>query len=387
MKINKRNPMHWLILLWSGALLILVLPLRLLKPLKKQQSVVMYGHKLNGNLLALYEFAKKEYPELSLGYLSIDPAYIKEARKEYEILSGLNIADVARLVLCDAIIADHGLHHFKLLQKVTGIKFIDVWHGIPYKGFDAEDFSHLHPYDQVWVSSQWMKDLYVQRLGFQGERVKVTGYARADRLRNYPMSRAEALKKYALSDAKTLLIAPTWKQDAQNRSIVPYGLRLDEFFKVITDAYGEDLQIIFRAHLNVNERHGVESTGNIKIMPYADYPIAEDFLIASDVVLTDWSSIAFDSLAIDQPVVFMDVPAPFKKGFCIEPKYRFGAKAANSEELKTALHEALTQPQTYLNEHQQIAEEAKEIAYGDTLDGKVCQRSFDFLFALLDNKK
>ena len=40
----------------------------------------------------------------------------------------------------------------------------------------------------------------------------------------------------------------------------------------------------------------------------------EDFLKISNILITDWSSIALDYIVLDRPVFFLDVPNPFKDG-------------------------------------------------------------------------
>jgi len=61
-----------------------------------------------------------------------------------------------------------------LLLKLTDMKFIDVWHGIPFKGFDADDFRALHDYDAVLVASPSMKSMYEGKFGFDSARSLLT---------------------------------------------------------------------------------------------------------------------------------------------------------------------------------------------------------------------
>ncbi len=384
MKIDKRNFRHWLVLLFSTGLVLLTIPTRLLSFRKKTDrfKVVLYGHKLNGNLLALYEYLDRQTDgRFDCSYLTIDGTYSKKLKSEnIKVLSGLNLRDVYRLANSDVIITDHGLHHFVLLLKLTKIRFIDVWHGVPYKGFDENDFGPLRDYDQVWVSSKLMKEIYISKYKFPEKIVKDIGYARVERLLNYPDSREELLKKYGLKDQKTILIAPTWKQDEKNRSIIPFGLTLADFAGVIAESYGDsDLQIIFRAHLNTSDRHELNEVKNVHVLSYADYPVAEDFLIISDVLITDWSSIAFDFMVLNRPTIFMDVAAPFAKGFSLGPEYRFGSTPSNPKQLSESISHALNKPKDYQIKYRKVLEKAEIAAYGDTLDEAILKRSVALL--------
>src|SRR5690606_37098231 len=55
MKIDKRNPLHWWYLVLSGCWAMLAIAARPLLPRRKPHRVLLYGHKLGGNLLALYQ--------------------------------------------------------------------------------------------------------------------------------------------------------------------------------------------------------------------------------------------------------------------------------------------------------------------------------------------
>lgn len=382
MKVDKKNPWHWAILLISAGLLIIAIPARLLPP-RKKRTVVLYGHKLNGNLLPFYEL---EDLEIDFYYLSLDQEYLKTLTGKARILNGLKYTDLIILARANAIITDHGLHHFVMLKMLTNCKFIDVWHGVPYKGFDAESLSFLHDYHQIWVSSKKMKEMYAQKFGFNKEKVYPIGYARVERLLslNNPDSKKKIRDKYHLEDKKTILIAPTWQQDDKGRSIVPFGLDLSQFIGTIAKAHS-DSQIIFRAHLNVKDAsEATNVTPNVKIMPYAEYPVGEDFLAVSDVLISDWSSIVFDFLVLDRPVIYLDVPAPFKLGFSLGPEYRFGAVVSDKDQLSDAVILAANQPEAYMKKYKSLIDKSYEAAYGDTLDGHVMQRSLSKLYDLLD---
>lgn len=380
MKIDKRNPRHWLILLTSGVLLLLALPFRLFG--RHSNRVVLYGHKLNGNLLPFYEYGLA-HDDMEFFYLSLDPEYLATLKDQPRILSGTRLSDLIKLVQTSVVITDHSLHHFSLLKKVTNIKFVDVWHGIPYKGFDETSFTHLHDYDEVWVSSGAMKQMYIDKFGFEGKKVQPVGYARVERLMHHPLTRQQILQKYHLEDRKTILIAPTWQQDDSGRSIVPFGLSLEEFIDAIAKKYPDD-QVIFRAHLNVRDIADINNRyKNVLIMPYGKYPVGEDFLKVADVLISDWSSIVFDFLPLDRPVIYLDVKPPFRLGFSIGPEYRFGAVVNSVESLQAALEDAVEKPDTYQKKYKTVIQKTSQLAYGTTLDGKVMERSLARLRSLI----
>lgn len=380
MKIDKTNPRHWLILLRSSALLTLALPARLVPRRSPTKVVVLYGHRLNGNLLPLHELNDRPSgPEdLTFYYLSIDPDHLDELGRTPRVLSGLRFRDLVTLVRADVVVTSHGLHHFELLRRLTDMRFVDVWHGIPYKGFEPGEFRLQHMYHEVWVSSEQMARMYVDAFGFSPSAVHPVGYARVERLLGHPDSRMDVLRRYGLADAPTVLIAPTWQQDDRTRSIVPFGMSLGAFVDRVARTHPE-WQFIFRAHLNVTDLDEVAVPENVRVMPATSHPVAEDFLLVADVLVTDWSSIAFDFLPLDRPVVYVDSPAPFQHGFSLGPEHRFGQVAASAAELDRALEDAVAGPEEYQRTHEEARGRSLRVAYGTTLDGRVLERSLDRL--------
>jgi CDP-glycerol glycerophosphotransferase len=389
MKIDRSNPRHWWYL---GVSLLWVVFALCLRPLRTRRfnNVILYGHKFNGNLKALSDyFVSRKDPKLKVYFLTLDVGYGKEleqTKTSAQVLFMTRFRDMLKVGQGDVIITDHGLHTLTFINKFTSIKFVDVWHGIPYKGFVPKDLAPQHSYTEVWVSSPWMRDVYIKDYGFQPSIVKVTGYARVDRLVNNSYSVDTLRKKYGISPEfkKIVLVAPTWQQDDKGRSIVPFGVSEADFFKSLNNT-AKKLRalIIFRAHLNVDNAASYQSLPHVKNMPYVMYPDAEEFLAISDVLVTDWSSVAFDFLPTRRPVIYLDVKAPFKNGFTIGPKYRFGDVVSGLQQLSESIVNAVNNPDDYKKKYAAIMDETGELAYGDNQDGQTCERSYKRLEDLL----
>ena len=178
MKVDKRNPWHWL---WLGLMTFNALLAVLLRRfIASNNQVVLYGHKLNGNLGAIYRESLK-YDELSLTYLTMDYPYYRQLKRQGISVVWAGSPQALKLIVrAKALISDHGLHSLVLLLDYSSLRFIDVWHGIPFKGFDKDDFKVQHRYDEIWVASEFMADLYEKKFGFKRQKLKATGYARTD---------------------------------------------------------------------------------------------------------------------------------------------------------------------------------------------------------------
>src|SRR3546814_12602991 len=77
-------------------------------------------------------------------FVTMDPAYhrtLKAAGIRSQWACGIDCAVL--LSQAAALISDHGLHALQPLHSMyrrADLLFFDVWHGIPFKGFDADDF-------------------------------------------------------------------------------------------------------------------------------------------------------------------------------------------------------------------------------------------------------
>jgi CDP-glycerol glycerophosphotransferase (TagB/SpsB family) len=388
MKIDKRNPMHWLYLILSAICVVAALFLRPFVGRGKRPLVLLYGHKLNGNLKSLYDEidAHAEVP-FDFAFMTLEPAYYRNLLQlDKSVILGFSPAAIVALARCRCVVSDHGLHTMSWLPRLRSIAFIDVWHGIPFKGWDADDFLVQHHYDAIWVSSVLIAKFYTERFGFRPEQIAVTGYGRTDRLVNQAVDCTQTRADLQLPSAPTRLIlfAPTWQHGDDSRDIFPFGVRADAFYQSLREVCERhDAACLFRTHLNVRTAPP-KADGPFYFVPQDRFPDTEAILAVSDILVCDWSSIAFDFLVLNRPTVFLDVPAPFEKGFSLGPEYRFGAVVPSLETLCSRLADYLAQPENYTEEFGQQAERIKRAVYDDYADGQAARRYRERLTAILD---
>lgn len=132
--------------------------------------------------------------------------------------------------------------------------------------------------------------------------------------------------------------------------------------------------VIFRAHLNTGDSIKVDQYDHIHVMSSSVYPVAEEFLFVSDLLVTDWSSMATDYLVLQRPTLFLDVPAPFSKGFTLGPEHRFGEIVDSMEKLVMSIDTYLEQPEAFLKKYEKQMNHTIKAAYGSTLDGRARDR-------------
>ena len=389
MKIDKRNPHHWILLLQQGIYTLLASICRLFLRAPTKPVVILYGHQLSGNLQALYhEWHRNYQDQFDCYFLSMDKPYSMRLREEgVNVLQCAKLRDMILVGRCSAIVTDHGLHAMQPFISLTDILFIDVWHGIPFKGFIPENFRVQQRYDEVWVSSPLLKDVYQKKFGFKADIVKDLGYARADKLFLQQAPDPLLIEKAAIpAGYKVVLYAPTWQQDDSGRELFPFGESQDAFIRRISEICEEHNAIlIVRSHLNANISS--KQFGNVRYCSMRDFPDAEGLLLFTDVLICDWSSIAFDFLALDRPTIFLEVDPPFKNGFSLGPEYRFGKVATGMDELCGSIDKALADPAWYAStqgsDHQRVC----TAVYGDNTDGKSAARQWSRLIKLVTTRR
>ena len=378
MKIRKHNPFHWILLGLFGLNVVLAILLRRImpKPAAPHRTVILYGHKLNGNLLSIYRRLNEHHSAVIRPlFLTMDPVYHRQlkAKGENSCLA-VSPAAISILSRTSAIVSDHGLHAMQPMLRTTDIRFFDVWHGIPFKGFDADDFAVERRFDEVWVASPLHRRLYIDRFGFHNDQVIATGYARTDRLITQEEDPARIRARLGVSPtARTILFAPTWKQDDRGRSLYPFGHDADTFLEALSRvAENHDATVMVRPHLNAADN--IPQHPRVRVLSSSQHPDTEEILLATDILICDWSSIAFDFLLLDRPTLFLDVPSPFRKGFSLGPEYRFGSIIQDLDTLTDQLHSTLTHPAQYWAVHRTAHKSIRHEIYDDCADGHAAER-------------
>jgi CDP-glycerol glycerophosphotransferase len=176
-----------------------------------------------------------------------------------------------------------------------------------------------------------------------------------------------------------VLFAPTWRQDDACRSLFPIGADAATIFAALEAACdGTDAVLLFRAHLNSID--GADVAGErVLAVPQSAYPDTEAILRLADVLVCDWSSIAFDYLLLGRPTLFLDVPAPFAKGFSLGPEYRFGELVPDLPALQDALRAVLADEAPYWTRHRADHDAIRARVYGDCADGHAAARCLERL--------
>lgn len=374
MKIDKRNTHHWIALLNMALIALIAASLRFF--IRNKKIVLFYGHKLNGNLLPIFNEHKRHNGHSWFG--SIDADYLLSIQDDHKTICNLcSIKSAIILAKTKVIITSHGLHSLIIFKYLSNVKLVDVWHGIPFKGFDGEDFKVQHTYNEVWVTSKKLKNIYTNIFSFPENIVHITGYARTDIIIS-PPPKENLKRKYSIPKEynNIVMFCPTWAQNDSNRNIFPFSSSANSFLLGICNLCA-DLSTVFilRSHLNTKHINLTSPTPpNLILLPADIYPHTEEILTMCDMLICDWSSVAFDFLLLNRPTIFLDVSPPFKKPMALDATYRFGEIVSNIEDLFSKIQTYITSPESYTHQHHEKIMRIREELYESNADGFAAAR-------------
>jgi CDP-glycerol glycerophosphotransferase len=262
-----------------------------------------------------------------------EPIYLTPNIEEYDLLQGAGLPvihfehedDVAELSpSLGAVVSDS--HDWrgrpKLYESLAGIPFINLWHGLPLKKVGLNMlFDHSKTVDfevaakhslmsagtasYVSTSAKLTEDIW--KRSFHAEDYPVLGYARNDLLFRDVKAYEELnvdpdallyLTKMKEAGSKIVLCCPTFRESSQY-SLDQLGYNLEQM-----SAFGERHNMAFLLKLHpIFPRADIDlNLSRLKVINHKSdvYPI----LRQTDALVTDFSSIFFDYLLLNKPILF-----------------------------------------------------------------------------------
>jgi len=376
MKFNKTNPFHILIYIYGSFIFYFVYLISKVFSFSSENNIVLYGHKYYGNLKSLYENLNiKDYSKY---FITLDyENYKKLKNQSINVLYGLSIKDTLKIIKSKIFVTDHGLHFYKPLLNNDNMLFFDVNHGLPFQKWDSKLVDQWYRYKEVWLFSNFHKSIYQNEFGYEMDNLFVTGYGRLDKIKQFK-SQEDSSKitsnlkdKYNIDkNKKIVLYAPTWihKNKKVNKEfMLPTNFKF--LYELNNIGNKLDLIFIFRPHmitlLNSEFLKKLRSLDNVLYFSFNDYEASDEFLMISDMLLTDWSSIAFDYILLDRPTLFLDILDSFQNGTYKENLVRFGIKT-NKKNLGDNISKYLFNIDLYFDESKH--NESKNVLYDNTDD-------------------
>ena len=275
---------------------------------------------------AMYEYmlTAPEYKDFRFVWCFKEPekyAYLRDNGRT-ELVKFRSKADNKALRKAKYWITNYRMLNHQYPRK--GQIYLQCWHGTPLKrlGYDilesdnamnslaeikekyrtdAEKFAYIlspSPFATDKFATAW-------NLNETGQRDKIIeeGYPRNDKLITTTAEDRDAIRKQlGVEGKKVILYAPTWR-DNQHTSGQGYTYKTEVDFDKLQKELGDEYVILFRAHYLVANSFDFERYNGF-VQNVSDYGDINDLYIASDILVTDYSSVFFDYANLERPVIF-----------------------------------------------------------------------------------
>jgi len=354
-----------------------------IRPRKNQREKIIgfVEAQFTGNVKYLYlEMVK--YPNVKVFFVTDKKNIERLSGKGVDVRYYVDVKSVPLFLRTHAWVTSDGPYYIPFVGVVGGFipffrwkhgsKWIDVGHGIGFKDAGRKGMLKNYDYDLGIVTSEFLRE-YFSREGFPSKKLKITGFPRNDPLIDKRWSEDETERKLCIPKGhKNILYTPTWGHE-RKKPIFPWETTSKFLQEVEKFCEENNCNFLIRMHINWYHRNikeaqvmenEIKRAERIFHVASYEYDDVQPLLFISDVLITDWSSIANDFILLDRPIIFLDIELPVEK-FVLTPEDRAGYIVRNKQEFFEKLQEALDHPDLFEKRHKGVLKKAYKHLDGD----------------------
>lgn len=179
--------------------------------------------------------------------------------------------------------------------------YLNTWHGTPIKkmgsdiatgnsSFKSKGGSRI---DIMMSQSRYETEVFSRSFNIPKENFLEAGLPRNDILANYSQEDRDSIREKLNvgKNQKVILYCPTFREYEKDENLgVVMAPPMD--LKKWERELGNDYVLFFRAHYEVSKVMDIQENGFVRDM--TSYPDLNELMIASDILISDYSSIFFD---------------------------------------------------------------------------------------------
>ncbi|MGN6610885.1 MAG: CDP-glycerol glycerophosphotransferase family protein [Angustibacter sp.] len=203
-------------------------------------------------------------------------------------------------------------------RRADGV-YLQTWHGTPLKRM-LHDLDVVHGRDAGYLdrvteaSAQWSlltspspfaTQAMRSAFRYEGEVLEV-GYPRNDVFFHDDREAVAARVRRRLGiapDKKVVLYAPTFRDD-QSLGGSAFAFRLPLDLDRVHERLGDDVVLLLRMHVLVRQAVTIPPHLSEHVVDASSFPEIQELFLASDALITDYSSVFFDFANLRRPMVF-----------------------------------------------------------------------------------
>ena len=299
-------------------------------PLKRRILISSYeGMKQVDSPFQIYMYIKNKYPEIPVVWYGNKQKDGKPCIK-YNSVKGLFYRATSKIIVdnvfCDSVFNidnKHGIKREMLLsfsRRKRGQKYVTTWHGTPLKRMGRDQVGNtitdciVNKPMYFIMGNTYTADI-MNHMVFNKAEVKLFGSPRNDILVNVNKAKMIEIKKNLKlpQDKKIVLYAPTFRSNLnmrekyiENSGICQMNMiNFDRLFYILAEKFGREWVFICRFHYHVENMVDWENLENKYPGRFINGNLHEDiaeYLLCSDVLITDYSSCMFDYAILNRPV-------------------------------------------------------------------------------------
>lgn len=361
---------------------------------------------------------KKDYinkkPKILLGYRDFSgcntlalyksiPVYISD-EFEIDFVKGATNEFTQKAIDSDVIVTTNMEYYLETNPKNKEKVVIDTWHGFPLKNMFYTDPNYFNknsiaPFWRQIDYSISYSDVYNNTVNksikVDPANFVITGSPRNDFLFNQDISRTLLLRILGKEDMgqRFIFYMPTFRSaDVGNTYDSSNLFGFKDFNLSFLENFLEknNYELIVKLH-PIYKKKFSDAIFNIpRISMYPEYEANKEFvdlyevLSATDILITDYSSVYFDYLLLDKPIIFAtpDLSEYQKeRGFCLEPfeDWTPGPKVVNQKQLQSEIINYEKKKDYYGLSRKAIRDKVHQYK-----DGKSSERVWKFISSLYD---
>lgn len=272
---------------------------------KTDNTMVLFvsfmGKNFNDSPKALYDYMQKhpEYKRFKCIWAFENPEKFPELNTvKIDTIAYFKMAFKAKYWITNTNI-ERGLK-FKKNDQV----YLNTWHGIALK-YIGNDCPGRKDYNFDTVNYLTVSGDYDEKVFKSAFNASESSYLRCGMPRNEELwlanndVKTSLRKKLRIPDNKKIILyAPTWRDSTDGGK--SYVIKPPIDFMKWENVLGDEYIVLFRAHHLTNQILGVKY--NNFVWDMSDYPKVNDLMIAADILITDYSAIAFDFSILCKPI-------------------------------------------------------------------------------------
>ena len=360
----------------------------------KQKKLLLFGSgsgkSFKGNPKYLYLHLLKNKSPYQIHWITKNENVSKNLKdNNYPVLKLYSILGFWNILRAKYLIIDQSAKDISYIGVINGrFNIIQTWHGTPLKKIGLK--KEKHPIKSIFINllknefSSYILILSTSKvvsstlsIVFQNKNIKVVGYPRNDVFFNTNLIFENYKEKLNLGIyRKVILYCPTFRDNYE--SVKPFS---DEFFKYLNSYLKKNGDIfLIKKHPFEKNINIPNNLSNIKDVSSAVEDVQE-LLVFIDILITDYSSVFFDFVLLDRPIIYYSHDFEEYLENCRGMYYEYykempGPFAKNENELLDLIE---TADKWFNDEGYQIKYKKFKDKFNYYLDGKSSERLFQLI--------